>query len=256
VWPRLWLHPIAALRESFAKLSQPHSTEPFLGAMTNQPGPHYFLVYLAATLPVLILIAVVVYAVRAGKDSNRSSLIMLAWFVIPLAVLISPVRQDGVRYVMPCVLALAMMAAAGIDFVARQHMKFAMPAVALYLVITLARIHPYYLDYFGEHVGGPSTVAAHRWFETAWWGEGVDRAVDYVNAHAAPNARVFRNCIEPAHLAWFRDDLWTPMTNNPAEATWIVTYAPSTRACPVPKEFRRVLTVDAQGAPLAEVWTR
>jgi hypothetical protein len=176
--------------------------------------------------------------------------------VIPLAVMRSPVRQDGVRYVMPCVLAFAMMGAAGIEFVARKYMRFATPLVALYLAITLVRIHPYYLDYFGEQVGGPKTVAAHRWFETAWWGEGVDRAVDYVNTHAAPNARIFRNCIEPAHLAWFREDLWTPMTNNPNEADWIVTYAPTSHACPLPPAFHRVFTVDAQGATLAEVWTR
>jgi 4-amino-4-deoxy-L-arabinose transferase-like glycosyltransferase len=256
VWPRLWLHPIDALRASFAKLSQPHSLEPFLGTMTNHPGPHYFLVYLAATLPLLILVAVAIYAVRAGRERNRAALVMLAWFVIPLAVMKSPVRQDGVRYVMPCVLALAMMGAAGIEYVARQYTKLATPVVGLYLAITLARIHPYYLDYFGEQVGGPKAVAAHRWFETAWWGEGVDRAVDYENAHAAPNARIFRNCIEPAHLAWFRQDLWTPMTNNPTEADWIVTYAPTSHACPVPPQFHRVFTVDAQGAPLAEVWTR
>lgn len=256
VWPRLWLHPIDALRASFAKLSQPHSAEPFLGAMTNHPGPHYFLVYLAATLPLLILVGVVAYAVRASKERNRSALVMAAWFVVPLGVALSPVRQDGVRYVMPCVLALAMMSAAGFEYVARHYTKYAAPVIGLYLAITLLRIHPYYLDYFGEQVGGPSTIAAHRWFETAWWGEGVDRAVDYVNAHAAPNARIFRNCIEPAHLAWFRQDLWTPMTNNPAEADWIVTYAPTSHACPVPPAFHRVFTVDAQGAPLAEVWTR
>lgn len=256
VWPRLWLHPIASLRASFAKLSQSHSPEPFLGAITSHPGPHYFLVYLAATLPLLILLGVAAYAVRAGKERNRSALVMAAWFVIPLAVVFSPVRQDGVRYVMPCVLALAMMSAAGMEFVARNYTRFAIPAVALYLAVTLLRIHPYYLDYFGEHVGGPKTVAAHRWFETAWWGEGVDRAVAYVNANAAPNARVFRECIEPKHLAWFRADLWTPMTQNPAEADWIVTYAPTSHACPVPPTFHRVFTVDAQGATLAEVWTR
>jgi hypothetical protein len=67
---------------------------------------------------------------------------------------------------------------------------------------------------------------------------------------------VYRNCIEPQHLAWFREDLWTPMTNNILEATWIVTYAPRSRGCPVPKDAKRVFTVEAQGAVLAEVWQR
>ncbi len=265
VWPRLWAHPIAALSESFAKLSRSHSVEPFLGTVTNQPGPHYFLVYLAATLPFGVLAGAVAYVGRALRDRDRSALILALWFLVPLAVVVSPVRQDGVRYVMPCILALAVASAAGWDFLVvflerrrgiRRKFAGLAALMALYLAITLARIQPYYLDYFAEHVGGPSTVAANRWFETAWWGEGVDRAVDYVNEHAQPGDRVFRNCIEPIHLAWFRQDLWSPMTNNPAEARWIVTYAPASHACPVPRDARRVYTVTAQGAPLAEVWQR
>jgi len=266
VWPRLWLHPVAALRESLAKLSLPHSPEPFLGAITNQPGPHYFLAYLYATLPVVILAGVLAYLVRAVRECERSALVVAAWFVIPLAVVASPVRQDGVRYVMPCLLALAVAAAAGFDVVVaavearRANLRHAFTAmsaaVVLYLGITLVRVHPYYLDYFGEQVGGASSVQRHRLFETAWWGEGLDRAVAYVNAHAAPDARVYRNCIEPVHLAWFREDLWTPMTNDPAQAAWIVTYAPMTRPCPKPAGARRVFAVEAQGAILAEVWRR
>jgi 4-amino-4-deoxy-L-arabinose transferase-like glycosyltransferase len=271
IWPRLWEHPIASLEASLAKLSQPHSLEPFLGAITNQPGPHYFVAYLIATLPVGILAGVILYLVRAARDRDRAALVVAAWFVIPLAVVFSPVRQDGVRYVMPCILALAVGAAAGFDMVATAissrlthgrspHGARVFPAlgaaVVLYLAITVARVHPYYLDYFGEHVGGAGTVAKKRMFETAWWGEGLDRAVGYVNERAAPGARVYRNCIEPVHLAWFRYDLWTPMTSDPAQADWIVTYSPAIRPCPKPADARRVFVVEAQGAALAEVWQR
>jgi hypothetical protein len=171
------------------------------------------------------------------------------------------VRQDGVRYVMPSVVALAVLSAAGWEALAgyfRWPHAFAAigAALALYLGATLVHVHPYYLDYFAEQVGGAGTVAKHGWFETAWWGEGVDRAVDYVNEHAAPNAHVYRDCIEPAHLAWFRYDLWTPMVRAPGEADWIVTYAPETHPCPVPAGFTRVFDVDADGATLAEVWRR
>lgn len=266
VWPRLWAHPIASLQASLAKLSRPHSPEPFFGAITNQPGPHYFLTYLFATLPVLVLAGVIVYVLRATRERDRSALVLAAWFVVPLAVVASPVRQDGVRYVMPCILALAVAAAAGFDHLAawlearRHELRRAFVAISgvvvVYLAITLVRVHPYYLDYFGEHVGGAGEVARRRMFETAWWGEGLDRAVAYVNEHAAPGARVYRNCIEPVHLAWFREDLWTPMTNNPAQADWIVTYAPETRACPKPPDARRVFTVEGSGVTFAEVWQR
>jgi len=263
VWPRLWGNPFAAMSHSLAKLSAPHALEPFLGATTNHPPGYYFVVYLVATLPVGVLVLVLAGIVRAGIERSRSALILAAWFVIPLAVAASPVRQDGVRYVMPCLTALAMCAAAGLDFLAVRLERrvargfFALSAaIVLYLGITLVRVHPYYLDYFGEHVGGAGTVARRHWFETAWWGEGVDRAVAYVNQHAALGAKVHRECVEVAHLAWFREDLWSSMVRVPQEATWIVVYAPARRACPVPPDARKVFEVRSDGAVLAEVYQR
>jgi 4-amino-4-deoxy-L-arabinose transferase-like glycosyltransferase len=260
VWPRLWFHPLQNLAAAFEKLRKAHSLEPFLGAMTNHPGPHYFVTYLVATLPIAVLAGVLAFALRV-RANPRSALILLAWFVIPLGVMISPVRQDGVRYVLPCVLALALASAAGWDAIATRlrspHAFRAIAgALALYLAITLARVHPYYLDYFAEQVGGAGTVAGHQWFETAWWGEGVDRAVDYVNANAPIGARVFRDCIAPVHVAWFRADLWAALAREPEQADWVVTYAPQTTRCAVPKAFTRVFTVTANGAILAEVWRR
>ena len=260
VWPRLWAHPLAALAESFKRLDSMHSPEPFLGIVTNTPGPHYFLVYLYATLPLGVLVAVLAFAWRGVAVRDRAALIVLLWFVVPIGVAISPVRQDGVRYVMPCLTAFAMMAAAGIDHVASKLPAWSFRALAVALVAYLGvvdvRTHPYYLDYFAEQVGGAGTVARHRWFETAWWGEGVDAGVAYVNSHATPSARVFRDCIEPAHLAWFRPDLWTPMAHRPEEATWIVWYAPMTKGCPIPKDATLVYESEFDGVPMVRVYKR
>jgi 4-amino-4-deoxy-L-arabinose transferase-like glycosyltransferase len=261
VWPRLWAHPLASLGESLQRLSSVHSPEPFLGAITNQPPAYYFVVYLGATLPLGVLAGVASGAARLIRRPDRSALIAAAWLAIPLAVAASPVRQDGVRYVMPCLLALALIAAAGFDQLAgwgRRRAVFPVIAALVigYLGVTLARAHPYYLDYYAEQVGGAGAVAARRDFETAWWGEGLDRAIDYVNAHAAPGARVDRRCIEPAHLAWFREDLWPAMTDAPLQADWIVSYAPATRPCPLPSGARPVFTVTADGAVLAVVYRR
>lgn len=260
VWPRLWLHPFVALAQSLKKLDTAHAVEPFLGAITNTPPPYYFLVYLAVTLPLGVLIAFTIGLVRGALERSRSTVIVVAWLATPLLVAASPVRQDGVRYVMPALLAISMIAASGLTWLATKirwrHAFLALAtAITTYLAITLVRVHPYYLDYFGEHVGGVSTVARNRWFETAWWGEGLDRAVDYVNTHARINARVDRSCILPQHLAWFRTDLWTPMALHPAGAEWIVEYvAPS--PCKVPPDAELVFQVDANGAPLARVWKR
>jgi hypothetical protein len=189
---------------------------------------------------------------------------------------------------MPCLAALAVMAAAGLDAIAvavaglaqrgapppgraptspgasgsmrlargkRPFLALA-GAAAIYLGVTLARTAPYHLDYFGEHTGGAGAVAERRWFATAWWGEGLDRAVAYVNAHAAPSAPVHRACVPPRHLAWLREDLWAPITEDPHQAAWILAYAPATQACPLPPDARKVFEVVHDGAVLAAVYRR
>ena len=263
VWPRMWMHPIAHLQESLAKLKGLHSPEPFLGVITNKPGAAYFVVYLLATTPLGMLLAAAGGLARTAFHRSESLLLLLAWLVIPLAVVASPVRQDGVRYVMPCFLALSLFAALGLDWLAtrlepRTHRAFAGLAtmLALYLGFTLFRTAPYYLDYFGEHVGGAGGVQRRNMLETAWWGEGVDRAVAYVNEHAKPGAIIDRDCILPGHLAWFREDMWAAMTANPIVADYIVWYSPATTRCTVPETMHEVFTVTHDGAVMARVYAR
>jgi 4-amino-4-deoxy-L-arabinose transferase-like glycosyltransferase len=263
VWPRMWMHPIAHLQESLAKLKGLHSPEPFLGMVTNSPGSAYFVVYLFATTPLLMLLAAAGGIARTAVQRTESLLLVVAWLVVPLAVVASPVRQDGVRYVMPCFLALSLLAALGVDWLAARfgartrHAFAALAAVmALYLGFTLVRTAPYYLDYFGEHVGGAGGVQRRNMLETAWWGEGVDRAVAYVNEHAKVGSIIDRDCILPAHLAWFREDLWPAMTGNANVADYIVWYSPFTTNCVIPKTLHEVFTVTHDGAVMARVFAR
>jgi hypothetical protein len=133
---------------------------------------------------------------------------------------------------------------------------FALLAVVLlaYLGITAARIHPYYLDYYGEHVGGPAGVAEHRLFEVGWWGEGIADAVDYVNEHAAAGARVHKRCVAPSHLTWLRADLWPHEAYRIERADWMMVYAPASSDCPLPSGAVLAHEVSAQGAPLVRVY--
>jgi hypothetical protein len=199
---------------------------------------------------------------------ERASAALLLWLVAPLLVLVSPVRQDGVRYIMPSLLALAMAAAAGLELAvtvacrgrwARLHRRvFGGAAVALagYLAVVCARIHPYYLDYYGEQVGGPSRVASDRLFEIAWWGEGLADALAYLNREAEPGARVHKRCVLPSHLAWLRGDLWAHEVADPRRADWILVYQPHAGRCPVPDDAELAYEVTAMDAPLARVYRR
>ncbi len=278
VWPRLWSSPLANLEQSWDKLKKPHSLEPFLGTLTNTPPRYYFFIYLFATAPVAILVAALAWLGRVGVHRDRTAIVLALWLAVPMIVMLSPVRQDGVRYIMPCLVALAVIAAAGIDFVVtaaakkyqehETHMFAGVSAIlGIYLVVTAARIHPYYLNYYNEVYGGPAGVAKSKAFEIAWWGEGLSDALDYINRHAEPNARVFKGWVEPSHLAWLRGDLWQREARSPARADWILVYRPSWKACGpkrfcndppyrIPAGFTLVHRVTAQGAPLAYVYRR
>jgi 4-amino-4-deoxy-L-arabinose transferase-like glycosyltransferase len=258
VWPRLWSEPVAHLQEAWAILKKPHAAEPFLGSITNNPPRYYFVVYLLSTAPVLLLIAFFGGAVRLATQRLRGSLQLGLWLLVPLLVALSPVRQDGVRYIIPSLLALSTIAAVGVHWCCSRYVRAELPLVALmiiYLAVTNYRIHPYYLDYYGEQVGGPSSVVEAKRFEVAWWGEGVEDVIAYVNKHAARGDRVYKRCVEPSHLAWLRDDLW-PEARHPKAAQWVIVYQAGWRKCPVPDDFKKVHEVRAQGAPLAAVYRR
>jgi 4-amino-4-deoxy-L-arabinose transferase-like glycosyltransferase len=267
IWPRLWEAPIANLVESWERLRNPHAPAPYLGDITNTPARHYFAVYLVATAPAGILAGAALWLARTARERELGSIALALWIVIPLLALLSPVRQDGVRYIMPSVMALAMAAAAGYEWAAaavarrwggRGRLLGALGALGLlgYLAVVCARVHPYYLNYYGEHVGGPARVAKARSFEIAWWGEGLHEAIAYINEHAAEGARVHKQCVLPSHLAWLRHDLWAREVRQADRAEWILVYTPSWRSCPVPSDAELVFEVSVRGAPLAHVYRR
>jgi MFS family permease len=260
VWPLLWRDPIGNLLASWSTLRRPHGAEPFGGQLTTAVPWSYFLQYLGATAPVGVLVAAALGVAEQLRRRRALALVTLAaWLGWPLLVSVSPVRQDGVRYVLPALAALSLAAgmgvAAALTWLRAGWRRGALGAVgAAYLALICARIQPYYLDYYNELVGGPAAVSRARRFETAWWGEGLDRAISYINAHAQPGASVHRGCVVPSHLTWFRGDLWAPLSEDARRAEWIVVYAPDTRPCALPPAAQLRFTVRAQGAALAQVW--
>lgn len=271
IWPRLWSAPVAHLTEAWQILKKPHGAEPFLGELTRQPGLGYFPLYLVATAPLGALLAALA-GLSIDPARRRATATLLLWLAAPLAVSLSPVRQDGVRYIIPSLLALAALAGVGLDRalaalermadrasslgLGRRVALTALAAALAYLGASAARVHPYYLDYYGEHVGGPRAVAERKLLETAWWGEGLADALAYLAREAPPGARVHKACVEPSHLAWLRPDLWAGETRRASEADFILVYAPLTHRCPLPPDAELVHEVAVDGAPLARVYRR
>jgi hypothetical protein len=211
IWPLMWSSPLRHLHDAWHILKQQHLPENYLGHMVQTPPWHYFPVYVLASTPLLVLAAML-----PGVRPTRAWLILGVWLLAPFGVAWSPVRQDGVRYVLPIFVPMALAAGAGVASIKHERISTALGfALAAYLAVTCVVARPYYLDYYQE-------LASPKSFETGWWGEGLNEAVDYVNSHAADGASVAR-LAEPVHVTWFRGDLWAHLTDRASALTdWIV----------------------------------
>jgi 4-amino-4-deoxy-L-arabinose transferase-like glycosyltransferase len=253
-WPRLWLvGPVAGLRESLEKLSIQHAPEWFLGRLVVAPVPRsYFFVYFAAcATPAIILGFGLALIYLRGHATSVCSI----FFVVPFALTLSPVIQNGVRYILPVFPPAAILAAAGLDAAGariRHGSAVLLGAAVLASLFSCVRVAPYYLDYYNAFFGGPSAAFREHRFIVGWWGEGVSAAVDWFNAHAAPGTKTFYN-LYPNHIVWLRDDV-LPVA-SPADADYILLNHFQYEHPPI--GFREVFREQVvPGVPLSAVYVR
>jgi hypothetical protein len=145
-------------------------------------------------------------SITAGDVTSPRAwwLLVLGWFVLPFVWSFAGFRQDGIRYVYAAFPPFAMLTAAGLVILTRwlaklvsssptllKPVRIGVPALVVGIVaIASARVHPYYLDYYNEIVGGATGAYQKRWLETGWWGEGIDSAVAWINANVPQGASV------------------------------------------------------------------
>jgi hypothetical protein len=217
-WPYLWYNPLQHLGEMLSHWKPDAILEFFLGQQRDAPL-YYFPLYFAVTMPAGALFALPLFFGRAAEKRGLGHLTLGLWLLCPFLVALSPMSRDGVRYLYPALIAACVASAAGLDWLARGVSQvIRRPAVhrvtlavlgvslGLYVLQCGLSVHPYYLDYYNELVGGPAEVERKRTFEIAWWGEGLREATTYIGRVAPRGARVqvFAN---PRHLIELRPDL-------------------------------------------------
>jgi len=204
LWPLLWSGPIDHLQQSLGHWTYP-ITEYFLGAQVTPPI-YYFAVYFLVTLPALLFLPLVIGTADAIRSRNPFKLALLLWFIVPFAYNFSSFIQDGIRYIFIIYPAVALLCAIGMvraaDWIGKvagarfaainaTRVFWTLTALTLvYLLITIASVYPYYLDYYNEFTGGPKNVLEHRLFEIGWWGEGIKECMGWVGETAPSDATV------------------------------------------------------------------
>lgn len=269
LWPYLWSNPLQHLGEMLVHWKPDGNQEYFLGELRDPPR-YYFPLYFAVTMPVALLAALLLGLCRVALRRDLGHLgALLAW-LCPFLVMLTPMARDGVRYLYPALVGGCLLAAAGLDAVAelvartmrtraeaiRRRAAVAALAVlgtgaGLYTLSASLSVHPYYLDYYNELVGGPEKVERKRWFEIAWWGEGIGEAIRYLDRVAPQNARVFIFA-NPRHVITLRPDLQWADNDSADFILYNRLFNPPLHA----PRHRIGYVVRAAGAPLVWVYER
>ncbi|MCX6784064.1 MAG: glycosyltransferase family 39 protein [candidate division WWE3 bacterium] len=220
LWPWLWITPFNIIK-TFQHSSGGHTGEYFLGSL-GQPGWYYYIVYFLVTTPevMLVLFGIFIYTLIRKLASWKLEVgirswkyfLLLAWFLTPFLASFVAFKQNGIRYAVYFMPALALMSGVALikllDAVKKSIYKIMVAVIAMVgLLYPVVLFYPYYLDYYNLASGGPKAAYENRSFVISWWGEGGLAAVRYINQNA-PRGAVVRTLFTPAHtLIKFRDDL-------------------------------------------------
>lgn len=186
--------------------------------------------------------------------------------------LAGPMKQDGIRYVLPALVPAALMSGVGAWWLVSKaseavqratedkRVKKGTRAVAWALCLSLLAesvwacfsIHPYYIDYYNAFWGGTANVANHRLLEFSWWGEGVTKAADWMNRKLPKGARVALE-VPARHMMALRADL--VVVSSPVQAHTLVRAGEALRK-PPPTGFSLVYSEKAAGVPVVQIFSR
>jgi hypothetical protein len=213
LWPALWAAPAQAVAsvasEAAGNSTEPHKGNFLLGQsfLFDAPGPLYYPVTLFSRLTPWVLLGLLLAAAvpLSWRGPRRVPMLLLLCAALLFVAILSTLPKKLDRYALPAVPLLHILAAAGLallwdrlratgqrmqDDWHRLHRSLLPPLFFLVLALTLVIYHPYYLAYYSpltgllRPLGSAETERAHPVTDVVLvgWGEGLDRAADWLNA--------------------------------------------------------------------------
>lgn len=187
---------VYGLAETLATTSE--RTAYFRGQYSNTGWRTYFPTAFAikTPLPTLALLVLGIAAVvsRRARPVAPVLLIGLAVFVVVYATYVINGRLNiGHRHLLPIYPALFVLAGAAVAWLRRRVGRVVVAVMLVWLAVANLRIHPHYLAYFNELVGGPTHGHLYLADSNIDWGQDLLRLAEYARRHPS----------EPIKLAYF-----------------------------------------------------
>jgi 4-amino-4-deoxy-L-arabinose transferase-like glycosyltransferase len=151
----------------------------------------YWAAFLIKTpLPFLILI-IAAFVVRVNGNAQREDTKFLLASLIPLVLFFSfPTKINiGIRYILPLFPLLCIFAGRA-GLIQSAKWKLALGMLALWYADSALWIHPHYLAYFNEFVGGPSNGYKYLVDSNLDWGQSLDGLTEYFKENKISDAKI------------------------------------------------------------------
>jgi 4-amino-4-deoxy-L-arabinose transferase-like glycosyltransferase len=208
LWPSMWVDPIGTvwqvLRGAAGYAVKGHDIATYFNGVVTDGDPgwsFYPVTYLWRTTPA-VLFGLVLLAGAALRPSARTGLpqpwrvlALLALFAVLFTIFMTLGAKKFDRYLLPIYAPLALLAAAGWFALLRglqrhwpQRSTLALSSAILVVVFASQQAlvfasAPYFLSYYNPLLGGTRRAPQVM---MVGWGEGLDQAARYLNAHPGP----------------------------------------------------------------------
>jgi hypothetical protein len=191
-WPSMWVNPGHALnwitRNVLHAINTSHpSSGVFWGPTRSDQNPLYYLISIPFHLTPLVMIGLVTGLVATWRLCRYRVLLLSLWvYAILFIAPVSIVGRRGDRYALPIYLALDLLAAVALLWVAdwlasakwgRLKRRW-MWGLGIGVVIQILFISLFYFNYFNPLLGNGRTAP---YLINVGWGEGLDQAAAYLN---------------------------------------------------------------------------
>jgi len=146
---------------------------------------YYFLALLAikTPLPVLVLTALALFCAlrKRGLPRRDTLLLLLPGALVFVALSAFSQKQIGLRMILPSLVLGLVWAAATLARAGRSPaLRSAIGVLLVWLAVDLARVHPDYLAYFNQFVGGPANGYRFAGDSNLDWGQDLPALRDYM----------------------------------------------------------------------------
>lgn len=171
----------------------------FMGQHSHVGRPAYFPLAFAIKTPIanILLVAAGILAVICKPDLRRRDPILLcglaAFGAAYTAAALTSKINIGHRHLLPLYPLLFVLGGAAVAWLSRPRLRWAIPGACVWLCGATLWIHPHYLAYFNELIGGPANGHKYLLDSNIDWGQDLKRLAQYAQQHAD----------QPLKLAYF-----------------------------------------------------